>query len=329
MKRNAIAAGALAALGCALACGSGEEARDSLRPMGATQPAAGMTANGPPLIHTVILDPLAPTPGLPVRAQVDASDPDGDPLRIDYRWSRNGRPLDGAREAVLDTGELTRGDRLGLEVVASDGRFSSPPARTTAIVGNRGPLVQQVTLSPAEGVRPGDEVTALVAAADPDDDRLRIEYVWLVNGEEREGGERTFSTAGLARGDVVSVRVSGNDGDSESAPVTSPRLEIANSPPLIRGVPRPRNEDGTFHYQFEAEDPDGDHNLRFSLESAPDGMTIDPVLGAATFRPSASQVGTHPVEVVVKDPSGDASSLRFNVVVSETVTEAPPARRED
>jgi hypothetical protein len=329
MKRRAIAAGALAALACALACGSGEEARDNLRPMGATQPAAGTTANGPPQVHSVVLDPLVPTPGVPVRAQVDASDPDGDPLRIDYRWSRNGRPLDGAREAVLDTGELNGGDRLVLEVVASDGRLSSPPARTTAILGNRGPLVQQVTLSPTGRVRPGDEVTALVAAADPDDDRLKIEYVWLVNGEERDGRERTFSTAGLARGDRVSVRVVARDDEGTSEPATSPELEIANSPPLVRGVPQPRNQDGVFHYQFEAEDPDGDRNLRFSLESAPDGMTIDPILGLATFRPRADQVGTHPVEVVVEDPAGDGSSLRFDVVVRETVSETPPARRED
>jgi hypothetical protein len=112
-------------------------------------------------------------------------------------------------------------------------------------------------------------------------------------------------------------------------PVTSSAVELENRPPLIGGVPTPRSAGGTFTYQFEADDPDGDRNLRFSLESAPSGMSIDPVLGTATFRPDPSQVGTHPVEVVVTDPTGDSSSLRFNMAVTETVGETPPARRAD
>jgi hypothetical protein len=189
--------------------------------------------------------------------------------------------------------------------------------------------VQQVTLAPPGRVRPGDEVTALVAAIDPDEDRLEFGYVWLVNGEERGEGARTFSTAGLRRGDRVEVRVVASDGFDDSPPVVSPALEMENSPPAVSGVPTPTRQGGTFTYQFEASDPDGDRNLRFSLESAPAGMSIDPVLGTATFRPDPSQIGTHAVEVVVTDPTGDSSSLRFNMAVAETPGETPPARRAD
>ena len=95
-------------------------------------------------------------------------------------------------------------------------------------------------------------------------------------------------------------------------------VRMGNSAPLIKELPKPRSQDGLFRYAFEAEDPDGDRNLRFRLGKAPEGMRIDPILGVATWRPKASQAGVHQVEVIVQDSYGDGSTLAFEVTVTAT-----------
>ena len=110
--------------------------------------------------------------------------------------------------------------------------------------------------------------------------------------------------------------------------VTSPPRPIVNAAPTIVSKPGPPSPDGVFRYRVVAEDPDGDRNLRFELMKAPEGMSIDPILGEATWRPKASQAGVHQIEVMVRDSHGDASALQFEVTVTATPAtsgEQPPA----
>jgi hypothetical protein len=74
MKRTAIAAAAAAAaLAWLPGCGSEQETpQATLRPMGATAPAARAETNTPPVIESLRFDPSSPTPGLPVRAPATA-----------------------------------------------------------------------------------------------------------------------------------------------------------------------------------------------------------------------------------------------------------------
>lgn len=315
-----IVAGALA---LALGCGSGE----SERSMVPTQPqrSAPSQTNRPPVIDRVVLRPARPMPGDTVEAVVEASDPDGDALRLRYSWSVNRRSAGSGKK--LTGRPLGKDDRIEVTVVASDGFADSMSMKKSARVENQAPEMAGVAIHPAEGVLPGDELTALVDAKDADDESLRYSYVWLVNGEETREKGRTFSTEELKRGDEVTVRVAARDADETSRPMTSPAVEIANSPPEIGAIPRPQQDGDTFRYQFEASDPDGDRSLRWSLNEAPAGMSIDPVMGVAMWKPTESQAGSQAIEVQVTDQAGDGSKLRFEVTVSsvEKPIEQPPA----
>jgi hypothetical protein len=178
-------------------------------------------------------------------------------------------------------------------------------------------------------VRPADELLASPEAYDPDEDSLRFEYVWLVNGSQTEQRGRTFSTRGLDRGDRVRVRAVASDGSDTSRAAESREVTMGNSPPLIEKIPTLQSESGAFRYTFQAEDPDGDRNLRFRLREAPEGMRIDPILGVATWRPKPGQAGVHQVDVIVEDSHGDGSALRFEVTVTATQGDSgeppPPA----
>jgi hypothetical protein len=331
--KRALGAGLLAALAAgALACGGEDGPRPpSGQAMAPQQAADERQGNGAPRIDRVDLNPRDPVAGVPISAVVDASDPDGDPLRIRYEWTHNGRAVaDGARPGVV-LNDLHKGDRVEVTVVASDGQLSSEPRHAWGEVANRAPLVDAVALEPEGTVRAGDVIVASPLARDPDEDSLRFEYAWLVNGNERRGG-RELPTEGLKRGDRVQVRVVASDGASRSEPVLGPEVILGNTPPRITRLPDLETESGTFRYQFEAVDPDGDRNLRFFLDQAPPGMTIDPILGVVSWKPDASQAGKHPVEVGVKDGQGEGTTFLFEVTVTATLPEpaagapeAPPA----
>ena len=70
-------------------------------------------------------------------------------------------------------------------------------------------------------------------------------------------------------------------------------------------------------------DPDGDRNLQFHLEEAPDGMQIDQLSGAIRWVPRPDQVGTHTVSVIADDLQGGRGLHRFEITAG--TPDASPA----
>lgn len=319
---DVLAAVALAS-GLAWGCGGDEPAATAQAP--AQEPALPAAANQAPVVERVALDPRDPVVGQTIRATVQASDANGDPVRMFYSWSVNGTIVEvGASPAFLPK-ELRSGDRVAVEVVASDGRLESDPARAWVSAANRAPFIRVVTTAPGDPTRPGQDLEAQVDAEDPDGDPLQLEYTWFVNGESQGRGEKTLATDRLRRGDKVRVRVVARDSRDRSKPMESEEIELANSPPVFAGVPPREEVDGVLFYKLEARDPDGDRSLRFRLVEGPPGMSIDPMTGVVRWQPQAAHAGVHPVEVVVRDRLGDESFLRWNLNVSVSRQEAPAA----
>ncbi len=278
------------------------------------QPATTLSVGEVPVVNSLALSPREPTPGAPITAVVDASDPDGDLLRYVFTWKLNGRVVREGGDASITLTDLGKGDELVVEVVATDGRNQSAPMRARARVANRVPVVDDVAFQPEGAPRAGDVVVATPMARDADGDTMGFEYEWMVNGSVR-GRDREFDTRGLRRGDRLTVRVTASDGSSESRPFTSREIRLGNTPPRIASLPELQTESGTFKYQFEAIDADGDRNLRFFLEQAPAGMEVDAITGLLTWKPNAGQTGVHPVEIGVLDGSGEGTTFLFEVTV--------------
>jgi hypothetical protein len=275
----------------------------------------------------VTLAPRAPQAGAPLEARVEAIDPDGDALRLRYSWSV-GDELVPARGPSIAVPDAPKGTPIQLEVVANDGRLDSEPARVSARVGNRAPVMASVRLDPQGIVKAGETVVAIAAGRDPDGDSLRYRYEWSVNGTAvDERGER-LAPKGLKRGDKVAVRVTVDDGEAESTPLEGSAVEIGNAAPEITSLPGGLSPDGVLRYTVEARDADGDRGLHFRLDKAPEGARIDPLSGQLEWKASAKQLGTHEIEVVVEDGHGGEGHQRFEVnarVADEDLaaTEAP------
>jgi len=326
MKGTTIVCAAAAVL--LAGCGSSEPPAPSGRSMSAPAAAAADGPNQAPRVSYVSLDPREPHPGDDVVARVQALDPDGDAVELQYVWMLDGRRV-GERGASLRVPESAhKGDPIEVEVVAHDGRTGSEPVRADARVGNRGPELLGVRVEPAEGVKVGSQLVAVADGRDADGDGLSYAYRWRVNGRPVEASGERFSTAGLERGDNVQVRAVASDGSAETPPLDSAPVVVGNSAPAITSTPGGVSADGSFHYAVQTSDPDGDRNLRYRLEQGPPGAQVDPVLGEVTWNATREHVGKHTFEVVVQDGQGGEARQRFDVEVREVANAAAPAAGE-
>ena len=78
-------------------------------------------------------------------------------------------------------------------------------------------------------------LTATVTSHDPEGSTVTYSYQWVKNGTDIPGATGASLDLGVAgngdRGDAIAVRVVGNDGTLDSAPVTSAPVTVTNTPP--------------------------------------------------------------------------------------------------
>jgi hypothetical protein len=323
----------IAATVFAFACGGDEAPRPSGAPMARREmpPAEDRGGdNQPPMLERVVLNPPKPLPGQSLEARIEVSDPDGDPIRLSLEWRQNGQVISTGRDTRLTLDGVAKGDRIEVIATATDGHDESAPVRVGATVGNRAPIITSLALAPDGEVRPGQEVTAVPQALDPDGDALEFEFEWLLDGKPVRGADQAaFDTSSLKRGDRLQARARVGDGETWSPAADSPVLALANRPPMIAGVPPIESAGGGISAQLEAQDPDGDRSLRFRVLEGPKGLSVDPVSGRISWRPAPGTIGTQPVEIAVADSLGAESALRFELTVSAPGDEkpaSPPAK---
>ena len=269
--------------------------------------------NQPPVIHAVQLIPNPPTLAAPLSLAVDAIDPEAAPVSFRFQWYVNDALLPTATNATLDPGQLKRGDRVAVEVVASDGKLESVPFRLTPVlIGNTPPIVSLAMVEP-EQVPFGEPLRAKVEVRDPDGDEVALSYRWKRNGlVYKEGTENTLDTTGLKLGDHLQVEVLARDEHDEAKPVLSKPSIVSNGAPRITSHPGLVPDGGQFEYQVIAQDPEGDA-LTYALESAPPGMQIDKITGRVVWPITAESVGVHKVRIVVSDSNGMTAFQEFEL----------------
>lgn len=126
-------------------------------------------ANRRPVLENVALQPVGSVlPGQPAVAMPIASDPDGDELEFEFRWTVNETPVEDHAEATLATEGLAPGDQIRVQVVASDGEGESDAAWSgVLLVGNAAPEIRSMP----SGVAAGEPFVYTVDARDPEGDR--------------------------------------------------------------------------------------------------------------------------------------------------------------
>jgi len=195
-------------------------------------------------------------------------------------------------------------------------RPTESAAEASALPSVRGktntlPEVVSIKLTP-KLVYPGTMIKAEIEGKDDDDDPVTFYREWRKNDEVLPGETMDdLDTKGYKKGELITLYVTPFDGQENGKRRWSPTIMIANRPPEITSDPPAAASNGKYVYEVKAADPDGD-NLAFSIENAPQGMTIDPKIGRIEWSvpaiPDPNSPATYNIKVTVSD--GDARAFQ-------------------
>ena len=203
---------------------------------------------------TVALTPLNPAASQIITATATDADADGDPVTLNYVWSRNGNVVQTDNNAGLtDTynlalpGNGASGDRITVAVTPNDGTLNGTPATAATNVAGTAVAIS-VALTPPSPTTTQTLTASTTVVNNPDGKAVSFTYVWSRNGTVIQTTSNTSSltdTLNLAtpgfggRGNVITVAVTptanGLIGATGSSSVT-----IVNSPPVISRESRSR-----------------------------------------------------------------------------------------
>lgn len=134
---------------------------------------AVMIGNSPPTVASVAFKPEIIYRGIDITAEPVGSDPDGDNVQFNYRWSINGEDLSD-NSAVLPGNRFKRGDRIILTITPSDSDSTGVPFITNPIIiPNAPPRFISTPLTSFQG----ETYTYQSRAEDPDEDQLTYSLV--------------------------------------------------------------------------------------------------------------------------------------------------------
>ncbi len=279
--------------------------------------------NRPPVFTS---DPvLQVEQGLRYRYNASAYDPDRDTLSYDLLVRPEGMAV------VASTGVVVwqpRTEQVGVHDVTlrvSDGRggVDLQSFQITVSPANSVPVITSRPMGPAVAELPWQYQ---VRAQDADGDPITFSLVGPVGMEIDATTGLTTWTPSLLQADASHhVAITASDGRASTTqafdlPVVA---SATNDPPQITSTPRGSIRlGGTYFYQIEAFDPNGDP-LGYGLNVYPAGMEVDQN-GLVRWVPEPDQLGPNPVEIVVSDGRGGLATQGWSINVVEQDTNRPP-----
>jgi hypothetical protein len=275
----------------------------------------------------ITFEPDEPVTGSVIRATVDSSTAPGQSLFLTYEWMIDGEAA-GSGEASLALQDVPKGALIELKVHADDGKGGSATRRERTQVRNSAPQLTQVGVLPSREIPIGTDIDLRPQAVDVDGDEIVFSYAWTVNGRTLSATGPSLATSRLRPGSKLVVSVVASDGEDESEPHMITELKLVNGAPQIVSSPPSPSTDGMFRYQLETDDLDDLDDPTFSLEKAPNGMTIDG-RGLITWSPKSYQAGTHTVIVAATDDQGARGEQTFEVTVGASQGASGPASLDE
>jgi hypothetical protein len=305
----------------ALACGDAPSPVKRETAVATPIPAAPTPANQPPRIRSIVLEPSVARAGDSVTLVLDASDPDGDPLRTEVAWRIDGEPVGEGQMLVIP--EHSRDGRLEAEVTLSDGVGGEVVDRASLFVENSPPAVVAIAFEP-ETPTVESPLAFEARGADPDGDTLRFQVEWWVDDSKLAFTGESLPPSFFERGSRITAEVRAHDGNVLGPALRSQTITVANATPRFTSSPTDLSGETTLRKTLRAEDPDGDRRLRFRLVDGPDGLEVDAVTGEIAWTPSAEQAGNHRVVVEVEDGAGGSASQEFELSVGASAPASLP-----
>ncbi len=248
---------------------------------------------------------------------VNATDPEGDAITYSLSAAPEGMTIDSNIGAIEWEPVEAQLGKHKIEIVALDGQGGSTVQRFWLKV--RPPINHKpiITSQPIFQAPAGQLYTYAVIAEDPDGDQLSYFLDIAPAGMVIDpiSGVITWTPSyNQIACHYVRVKVSDGRGGytKQTFGVTVP---YGNALPVITSEPIPQAVLGErYEYAVVANDPDGDA-LTYSLNQAPEGMTIEGTTGLISWDPSIDQQGEQVVAIRVEDGRGGAVGQAYTVTV--------------
>lgn len=156
-----------------------------------------------PSITSIDFVPAAPTAASGARADVTASDPDGDTLSGEFTWTLDGQVLAGTSGNQVPGTLLVRGKTLRVMVSPRDGVGVGESKSAEVVVANAPPSRPLVSINatPAHD----EDITCTVSntALDPDGDPVALSFTWTRNGVAYTGASNGPTSSTVAASDTT------------------------------------------------------------------------------------------------------------------------------
>ena len=189
--------------------------RDAAAPAGegVLPSSSAAVRNFPPEIRGVRFVPGDAKDGTGLGVEADGFDADGDAVRFEIAWRRNGEPAGNGNRME---GPLKRGDRVVVTITPFDGKVRGKGAELSREIRNTPPVIEG-----QEGFRVNDNlVTFRVQASDPDGDPILFDLKDAPSGMRigRSNGQVRWETAPGTAGKIpFTVTVSDGSGGEATA----------------------------------------------------------------------------------------------------------------
>jgi autotransporter-associated beta strand protein len=299
---------------------------------GAPFTALVIVGDSAPVIDLITISPSAPLTDDVLTAMVTAHDPDGDPISYSYQWYKNGVALTGATGATLDLSQPGNGDKddqLAVWVRPTAAGVNGDPVTSIAVtVGHALPVIDSVTVTPANPL-PTDTLTTAVVSHDDSGDPVTYTYQWLKNDNPIPGATgATLALGGIGKkGDRIVVQVTPiAAGTITGFAVRSTAAIVGDTAPVIDSVTvtptNPRTRD-TLTATPASHDADGDP-VTYSYQWLKNGSPIAGATGATLDlgQPGNGNRGDHiAVRVTPNDGTLDGAAVTSAAV---TVLDSAP-----
>lgn len=150
---------------------------------------------------------------------------------------------------------------------------------------------------------------------------ITYKFDWSVNG--KPAGDGGDNLSGFKGGDKIAVKVTPFDGENALQPSRVLTFDITNTPPTVN-----ETKDATFDgkrltYQVKGVDQDG-NPLTYSLENAPQGMTINPQTGVIDWQLKEGDYGEHSIKVKVANSKGGVTMHTVKLDLPKPAEEKKP-----
>lgn len=295
------------------------------------QDTVSLTINESPSTPEVSItpDPAASGTQLTANIDVEAVDPEGDPISYEYQWFVAGSAFPGGTTPVVSAGTTQRDEYWEVLVTARDPHSAGDRGTASITIGNSPPRVDAVTISPFAPQTNDDLTSVATGWFDQDGDVENYSYEWEQNGVvDVEESLATFPSEKTVRGDEIRVHITPQDGFSTGDMVSSTIVAIENSPPTggsaIIGPEDPEPTDSLLCTVDVASSDADEDELVYSFSWFRDGTAMP---GLTTPFVTASELGdgeTWTCEVTPYDGIDEGPPFSASIGVTDGSSPPPP-----